>query len=154
MITTWCQAPTIPLVRFLNFLLDAPCNPEKIRSVKAFQIVTHSMKLPHRSNPTPSDPINRLAEVIVGMNNRPSAQTLMVRPVSTTTLTFDGKSEKMELFEDLFHTTIRMQPDMTEARKTNHFNSVLNKNAIQNIHNINTANGQTLEVILAVFRRK
>ena len=48
---------------------------------------------------TSSDPINRLAEVLVGMNNRPSAQTLMVRPVSTTTLTFDGKSEKVELFE-------------------------------------------------------
>ena len=43
---------------------------------------------------TPSDPINRLAEVLVGMNNRPSVQTLMVRPVSTTTLTFEGKSEK------------------------------------------------------------
>ena len=59
------------------------------------------------SNTSP-DPINRLAEVLVGMNNRPSAQTLMVRPVSTTTLTFDGKSEKFELFEDLFHTMIKM----------------------------------------------
>ena len=66
---------------------------------------------------TPSDPINRLAEVLVGMNNRPSAQTLMVRPVSTTTLTFDGKSEKFELFEDLFRTMIKMQPDMTETIK-------------------------------------
>ena len=51
------------------------------------------------------------------MNNRPSAQTLMVRPVSATTLTFDGKSEKFELFEDLFHTMIKMQPDMTETMK-------------------------------------
>ena len=66
---------------------------------------------------TPTDPINRLAEVLVGMNNRPSAQTLMVRPVSTTTLTFDGKSENFELFEDLFHTMIKMQPDMTETMK-------------------------------------
>ena len=57
---------------------------------------------------TSSDPINRLAEGLVGMDNRPSAQTLMVRPVSTTTLTFDGKSEKFELFEDLFHTRIKM----------------------------------------------
>ena len=55
---------------------------------------------------TPIDPINRLADVLMGMNSKPSAQTLMVRPVSTTTLTFDGKSEKFELFEDLFHTMI------------------------------------------------
>ena len=44
---------------------------------------------------TPSDPINRLAEVLVGMNNSPSSQTLMVRTVSKTTLTFDGKSGKL-----------------------------------------------------------
>ena len=103
---------------------------------------------------TGSDPINRLAEVLVGMNNRPSAQTLMVRPVSSTTLTFDGKSEKFELFEDLFHTMIKMQPDMTEAMKINHFHSLLRKNALQTFRNINTANRQTLEDILAVFRRK
>ena len=66
-------------------------------------------QVPETKAPTTfSDPINRLAEVLVGMNNRPSAQTLMVPPVSTTTLTFDGKSEKFELFEDLFHTMIKM----------------------------------------------
>ena len=88
------------------------------------------------------------------MNNRPSAQTLMVRPVSSTTLTFDGKSEKFELFEDLFHTMIKMQPDMTETMKINHFHSLLRKNALQTFRKINTANMQTLEDILAVFRRK
>ena len=88
------------------------------------------------------------------MNNRPSAQTLMVRPVSRTTLTFDGKSGKFELFEDLFHTMIKMQPDMTETMKINHFHSLLRKNALQTFRNINTANRQTLEDILAVFRRK
>ena len=88
------------------------------------------------------------------MNNRSSAQTLMVRPVSTTTLTFDGKSEKFELFEDLFHTMIKMQPDMTEAMKKKHFHSLLRKNALKTFRNINTANRQTLEDILAVFRQK
>ena len=96
---------------------------------------------------TGSDPINRLAEVLVGMNNRPSAPTLMVRPVSSTTLTFDGKSEKFELF-------FKMQPDLTETMKINHFHSLLRKNALQTFRNINTANRQTLEEILAVFRRK
>ena len=102
----------------------------------------------------PIDPINRLADVIMGMNNKPSAQTLMVRPVNTTTLTFDGKSEKFELFEDLFHTMIKMQPDMTETMKINHFHSLLRKNALQTFRNINSTNRQTLEDILAVFRRK
>ena len=103
---------------------------------------------------TPVDPINRLSDVIRGMNSKPSAQTLIVRPVSTTTLTFDGKSEKFELFEDLFHTMIKMQPDMTETMKINNFHSLLRKNALQTFRNINSANRQTLEDILAVFRRK
>ena len=102
----------------------------------------------------PVDPINRLADVIMGMNTKQPSQTLMVRPVSTTTLTFDGKSEKFELFKDLFHTMIKMQPDMTETMKINHFHSLLRKNALQTFRNINSTNRQTLEDILAVFRRK
>ena len=91
------------------------------------------------------------------MNNKPSAQTLIVRPVitSTTTLTFDGKSEKFELFEGLFHTMIKMKPDITEVMTVNHFHSLLYKNLLQTFRNINTANKQTLlEDILAVFLRK
>ena len=106
----------------------------------------------HREPPV--DPINRLADVIMGMNTKQPSQTLMVRPVSTTTLTFDGKSEKFELFEDLFHTMIKMQPDITETMKINHFHSLLRKNALQTFRNINSTNRQTLEDILAVFRRK
>ena len=43
---------------------------------------------------------------------------------------------------------------MTETMKINHFHSLLQKNALQTFRNINTANRQTLEDILAVFRRK
>ena len=47
-----------------------------------------------------------------------------------------------------------MQHDMTETMKINHFYSLLRKNVLQTFRNINTANRQTLEDILAVFRRK
>ena len=100
------------------------------------------------------DPLTRLANVLTGMTNKQTPQTLMVRPVSTTTLTFDGKSEKFELFEDLYHTMIKVQPEMTETMKINHFHSLLRKNALQTFRNINSANRQTLEDVLAVFRRK
>ena len=43
---------------------------------------------------------------------------------------------------------------MTETMKINHFHSLLRKNALQFSRNINTANRQTLEDILAVFRWK
>ena len=71
------------------------------------------------------DPISRLADVLTNMQNRPTAQQLTVRPVISNTMTFDGKSEKFELFEDLFHTMIKMQPELTEQMKINHFHSLL-----------------------------
>ena len=107
-----------------------------------------------KSRTTPTDPIYCLAEVLVGMHNRPSSQTLMLRPVSTTRLMFDGKPEKFELFGDFFHTMIKMQHEMTGAMKINYFHSLLRKNALQLFRNINTANTQTLEDILVVFHRK
>ena len=69
-------------------------------------------------------------------------------------MTFDGKSEKFELFEDLFHTMIKMQPAMTEQMKINHFHSLLRKGALQTFRNINSINRQTLEDVLVIFRRK
>ena len=67
---------------------------------------------------------------------------------------FDGKSETFELFEDLFHTMIKMQPEMSEQMKINHFHSLLRNNALQTFRNISTANRQTLEDVPVIFRRK
>ena len=89
-----------------------------------------------------SDPITRLADVLTTMQNRPTAQQLTIRPVNSNTMTFDGKSEKFELFEDLFHTMIKMQPEMTEQMKINHFHSLLRKNALQTFRNISSSNRQ------------
>ena len=68
-------------------------------------------------------------------------------------MTFDGKTEKFELFEDLFHTMIKMQPSMTEQMKINHFHSLLRKGALQTFRNINSIYRQTLEDVLVIFRR-
>ena len=100
----------------------------------------------------PQDPLNRLADVLVNLQNKP--QTMTIRPVQTTPMTFDGKGEKFELFEDLFHTMIKMQPAMTEQMKINHFHSLLRKGALQTFRNVNSINRQTLEDVLVIFRRK
>ena len=103
---------------------------------------------------TDRDPISRLADVLAKMQNRPTAQQLIIRPVNSNTMTFDGKSENFELCEDLFHTIIKMQPEMTERMKINHFHSLLRKKALQTFRNISSANRQTLEDVLVIFRRK
>ena len=54
------------------------------------------------------DPINLLAHVLVNLHNKPQAVT--IRTVTTTPITYDGKTENFELIENLFHTMIKMQP--------------------------------------------
>ena len=49
---------------------------------------------------------------------------------------------------------IKMQPDMSEQIKINHFHSLLRKNALQTFRNISTANRQTHEDVLVIFRQK
>ena len=100
------------------------------------------------------DPITRLADVLTTMQNRPTAQQLIISPANSNTMTFDGKSEKFELFEDLFHTMIKMQPEMTEQMKINHFHSLLRKNALQTFRNIHSTNRKTLEDVVVIFRQK
>ena len=117
----------------------------------------HDTTIPAQERTAPaaeSDPINRLADVLTGVQNRPTAQQLTIRPVNSKTMTFDGKSEEFELFEDLFHTMIKLQPEMSEQTKINHFYSLLRKNALQTFMKISTANRQTLEDELVNIRRK
>ena len=44
---------------------------------------------------------------------------------TTTTPTFDRKSEKLQLFEDLFQTSLKSHNQLTEEDKTNYFHSLL-----------------------------
>ena len=99
-------------------------------------------------------PINRLTDVLTNLQNRSTAKRLTIRPVNSNTMTFDGKSGKFERFEDLFHTMIKLLPEISEQMKINHFHLLLRKEALQTFRNISTANRQTLEDVLVIFRRK
>ena len=78
----------------------------------------------------------------------------MLKPVYTNTLIFDGENEKFELFQDLFHTMLKMQPEMTEVMKINHFHSCLRKEALQKFRKISASNNKTLHNVQTVFRQK
>ena len=86
---------------------------------------------------------------------RTNFQQSLIHPKNT--LTFNGKHEKNQKFkylEDLFHTTLRMQTNLTEDKKTNHFHPHFTGLALKTIENIQRTPTTTLEVILNVFRRK
>ena len=68
--------------------------------------------------------------------------------------TFDVKSKKLELFEDLFQTRLKIHNQLTEADKINYSHSLTRGDALQTFENITSLNKENLGEILTVFRRK
>ena len=68
--------------------------------------------------------------------------------------TFDGESEKFELFEDLFQTSLKVQNQLTEEDKINYFHSLMRGDTLQTFIMITRPNKEILGEILTVFRRK
>ena len=154
-------AQTNQFPEFLTGRTQTPRNPPSHQYQNLSTQVSQDNNLtvveqtPRNQNLDANKCINRLAYAIAGITTqqRPQAAT-MLKPVSTNTLIFDGKNEKFELLEDLFHTMLKMQPEMTEAMKINHFHAQLRKEALQTFKIISAINKKTLDDVLIVFRRK
>ena len=67
--------------------------------------------------------------------------------------TFDGKSEKFELFEDLFQTSLKIHNQLTEKIKTNYFHYLMPGDALQIFINITSPNRENLGEKLTVLCR-
>ena len=68
--------------------------------------------------------------------------------------TFDGKSEKIELFEELFQTSRRIRNQLFEDDRINNFLSLMRGDALQTFENINGPTRENMGETLAVLRRK
>ena len=154
-------AQTNQFPEFLTGRIQTPRNPSSHQYQNLSTQVSQDNNLPvveqtpRNQNSDANNSINRIANAIAGIKTQQRPQAArMLKPVSTNTLIFDGKNEKFELFEDLFHTMLKMQPEMTEAMKINHFHARLRKEALQTFRNISASNKKTLDDVLFVFRRK
>ena len=67
--------------------------------------------------------------------------------------TFDGISEKFQLFEDLIQTRLKIHNQLTEEVTINYFHSLMRGDALQTFKNITSPNRENLGEILTVFRR-
>ena len=88
------------------------------------------------------------------VNNNSDRFSKLPKSLTTTMLTFDGKSEKFELFEDLFQTSLKIHNQLTEEDKINYFHSLMRGDALQTFKNIDSPKRGNLTEILTVFRRK
>ena len=87
-------------------------------------------------------------------NNNISRISKLPKSLTTTMPTFDGKFEKIELFEDLFQTGLKIHNQLTEEDKINYFHSLMRGDALQTFKNITSPNRENLGEILTMFRRK
>ena len=87
-------------------------------------------------------------------NNNISRISKLPKSLTTTMPTFDGKSEKFELFEDLFQTSLKIHNQLTEEDIIIYFHSLMRGDALQTFKNNTTPNREILGEILTVFRRK
>ena len=88
------------------------------------------------------------------VDNNSNRISKLPNSLTTTMPTFDGKSEKFELFEDLFQTSLKIHNQLTEEDKIFYFHSLMRGDALQTFKNINSPNRENLTEILTVFRRK
>ena len=78
----------------------------------------------------------------------------MPKALTASLPAFDGKSEKFELFEDLFRNNIKMYPHLTEVQKMKYFHPLLRGNALQAYCNLEDTKKDNLEEVLTAFKRR
>ena len=109
-------------------------------AIEADQILLAIQQLATNSNST-------------NFNNNISRTSKLPKSLKTTMPTFDGKSEKFKLFEDLFQKSLTIHNQLTEQNKKNYFHSLMRGHALQTFKNITSPNRENLGEILTVFRR-
>ena len=62
--------------------------------------------------------------------------------------TFHGKTDKLELFEDLFQTSLKIHNQLTEDDRITYFHSLMRGDALQTFKSINGPTRENLEEIL------
>ena len=68
--------------------------------------------------------------------------------------TFDGKSEKVVLFEDIFKTSFKIHNQLRDEDIINCFNTLMRGDALKTFKNIGSPTPENLGEILTVFRRE
>ena len=87
-------------------------------------------------------------------NNNISRISKLPKSLTTKMPTFDGKSKKFELYEDLFQTSLKFLKQLTEEVKINYLQSLMSSDALHTFKNITSPNRENLGEIMTVFRGK
>ena len=87
-------------------------------------------------------------------NNNINSISKLPKSLTTTMPTVDGKSQKFELFEDLFQTSLKIHNQLTEGDTIKYLHSLMCDDALQTFKNITSPNSEILREILNVFGKR
>ena len=146
-----------------GFQEEFPCCSPRTYSGK--QMRTRSTSQPHfRSENTPAtieaDQILMALQLLASnstsanVNNNISRISKLAKSLTTTMPTFDGKSEKVELFEDMFQNSLKIHKQLRDDGKINSLQPLINGDALRMFEDVSSTNRENLGEIPTVFRRK
>ena len=113
-----------------------------------------SSSLPPPNQRHSDEIIDKLLESLYATHKQTPNIPRLPKALSTTMPTFDGKTEKFELFEDLFQTSLKVHPQITEQEKIHYFHSLLRGDALQTFRNMTETTKANITDIIAGFRRR
>ena len=113
-----------------------------------------SSSLPPPNQRHSDEIIDKLLESLYTTQKQTPNIPRLPKALSTTMPTFDGKTEKFELFEDLFQTSLKVHPQITEQEKIHYFHSLLRGDALQTFRNMTETTKTNITDIIAGFRRR
>ena len=113
-----------------------------------------SSSLPPPNQRHSDEIIDKLLESLYATQQQTAQLPRLPKALATTMPTFDGKNEKFELFEDLFQTSLKVHPQITEQEKIHYFHSLLRGDALQTFRNMTETTKTNLNDIIAGFRRR
>ena len=114
---------------------------------------SRSSSLPPPNQRHSDEIIDKLLESLYATHKQAPNLPRLPKALATTMPTIDGKTEKFELFEDLFQTSLKVHPQITEQEKIHYFHSLLQGDALQTFRNTTETTKTSLNDIIAGFRR-
>ena len=117
-------------------------------------IPTRSSSLPPPNMRYPDDIVDKLLESLKNATQQSAGLPRLPKALSTTMPTFDGRNDKFEHFEDLFMTSLKVYPNISEEEQIHYFHSLLRRDALQTYRNMTDANRASLDDIITTFRRR
>ena len=113
-----------------------------------------SSSLPPPNQRYSDEIIDKLLESLYATHKQITNLPRLPKALATTMPTFDGKTEKFELFEDLFQTSLKVHPQITQQEKIHYFHSLLRGDALQTFRNMTETTKTNINDIITGFRRR